>query len=85
MELLTSFRWQELLITNDTEHFTNVVHILTVAGVPFRTKVQNIGHCNRHSGYIGGLGEQQQYSILYQVFVKRKHLQQANSALHSST
>ena len=70
-------KWVELVITQDPGHFAKVSALLADNCVAYKEKIQNIGHGNRRHGQLGSLGENSRYSNLYQIFVKKDDLEQA--------
>lgn len=69
--------WTELEITREADRYARLIRILEEANLPYKETVQHLGHENRRGGRIGGLGENPRYTILYQVFVRKKDLEQA--------
>ena len=74
-------RWVELFITQENEKFVNVSMLLENAGIEYKEKIQNIGHSNRRSGYLGSLGENPRYANMYQVFVKKTDVEKAKAVI----
>lgn len=70
-------KWVELIITQDSGHFAKVSALLTDNGIVYRDKIQNIGHGSRRHGQLGSLGENPSCSNLYQIFVKKDEVEQA--------
>ena len=70
-------RWVELLITQDNQKFVNTCTALDNAGIPYRDKMQYIGHGTRRNGRIGALGENPKHANLYQIFVKKGDAERA--------
>lgn len=70
-------KWKELAISNDRENYITIIGRLREAGIPYREKGQYIGHGTRRGGTISALGENQRYTYLYQVFVKKNDLEKA--------
>lgn len=78
--------WNELIITQDRNKFDSACAVLTNFGIAYKEKSQHIGYSNRRSGAIGSLGENTDYSYLYQIFVHRKDLDMARSLIfHNNT
>ena len=74
-------QWIELIITQDSGYFVNVCTSLRNAGIAYKEKSQGIGHGNRRHGQIGSLGENTNYSNMYQVFVKKADLGYAKALI----
>lgn len=74
-------QWKELLITQQIEKYVKTTMLLKNAGIAYREQIQNIGHGSRRSGQIGSLGEKTSYSIMYQIYVKKADLEQANAII----
>lgn len=70
-------RWVELMITQDNQKFVNTCTALDNAGIPYRDKMQYIGHGTRRNGQIGALGENPKHANLYQIFVKKGDAERA--------
>lgn len=71
------FRWHELIITNDHEVYSKAINELIEAKIHYREKIQYMGNGTRRGGLVGGLGENQKYIYLYQVFVRKNDIEQA--------
>ena len=73
------FRWRmrEVLLTQDAGLFGLVQNALRDGGIPYETRVINTGSQNRRSGGWGRLGENVNLEILYYVYVKPKHEEEA--------
>lgn len=74
-------RWVELIITQDSLRFAAVTELLKANGIAYKEEIQNIGHGNRQHGQLGALGENSNYTNLYQLFVKRCDLERAKALL----
>ena len=70
-------RWAELIITQDSVQFAEVCTKLLNAGIPYKERVQHMGHSNRRTGLIGSLGENAMYSTMYYLYVKKADLEKA--------
>ncbi len=70
-------QWVELIITQDSGYFVKVSTALRSAGIAYKEKIQNIGHGNRQHGQIGAIGENTNYSNMYQIFVKKADIEYA--------
>lgn len=75
--------WRELVVINDEVQYAKVVGELKEQRIPFRIKTQNIGNADRQSGRIGGIGENQRYTCLHQIYVKRVDFEKAKYIFHS--
>lgn len=74
-------RWVELMITQDNQKFLNMCMALENAGIPYKDKMQYIGHGTRRNGQIGALGENPKCANLYQIFVKKADMEKAKVAI----
>lgn len=74
---LSKLHWVELATTNDAEYHIRLIGELNKAKIPYREKVQYMGHGDRRGGQISALGENQQYINLYQIFVRADDIEQA--------
>ena len=74
-------RWVELLVTQDSVQYAEACTKLMDAGVAYKERIQHIGHGNRRFGLIGSFGENARYSNMYQIYVKKKDLEQAQTAI----
>ena len=74
-------KWEELLITQETAKYLQVIEALKTEGISYKDKSQNIGHDNRRFGGIGGLGESAACGNLYQIFVAKQDLERAKMLL----
>ena len=70
-------KWHELIITQDFKHFLDITALLKANNIVCKEKIQNIGHGNRRNGQLGGLGENSNYSNIYQIFVKQHDFEHA--------
>lgn len=52
--------------------FFKSIAALEEAHIPYRQKGQHMNHGTRRAGRVGTLGENTRYSVLYQIFVKKK-------------
>ena len=77
MLLLPLFGWRELTVTQDMGMLSRITAALEQGGVPYRVRSQNMGHDNRRSGLLGSIGENHQYSLLHQLFVRKADLERA--------
>ena len=77
MLLLPLFGWRELTVTQDMGMLSRITAALEQGGVPYRVRSQNMGHDNRRSGLLGSFGENPQYSLLHQLFVRKADLERA--------
>lgn len=77
MFLLFLLGWRELTITQDLEHLSRMTAALGQGGIPYRVRSQNMGSGNRRDGFLGSIGEDLRYTVLYQLFVRKSDLGQA--------
>lgn len=70
--------WVELTVSSDAVRFSQVISKLEKAGIPYEVKNQGLGARDRHSGNVGGSSR---YSTLFQVYVKKKDLEQARHVI----
>lgn len=71
-------RWVELTVNSDSLKFSQVISKLEDAGIAYEVKSQTIGPQDRRSGNLGGSSR---YNTLFQVYVKKKDLEQARCAI----
>ena len=71
----------ELMFTQDSGYFAKVSNVLRGAGIAYKVKIQNIGHSNRRGGLIGAIGENTNYSNMYQIFVKKTDVEYAKALI----
>lgn len=68
--ILKFYHWKELSITTNELYYRALCEALQDADIAYRTKIENIAHSNRGRGLLGHIGESQNYSFLYQIYVR---------------
>ncbi len=69
--------WTELLVTQDSVQYAETCTKLANAGIAYKERIQHIGHGDRRSGLMASFGENARYANMYQIYVKKKELEDA--------